>query len=105
MTEPHTDCCASCGLPKPVTAYHLSFCVPAGVYRDIIFAHTPEEALERAKNRADTENIPAENFDPVADSFCIQQIIVEHPDGLVVTCLPKVTLRKVSDFKSLSFGR
>jgi hypothetical protein len=87
MTESETDCCAACGQTKPValmtqqTGYHVSFIAPAGICRDVIIADTPQDALEKAKKRAEENVYPAKNFDPVAESFCVQQITVEHPDG------------------------
>ena len=86
MTEPDNHCCPACGCAKPVelkqqTAFHVSFLAPAGICRDVIIADTPQDALERAKKRSDDDVYEAENFDPVAESYCVQQIIIEDPDG------------------------
>jgi hypothetical protein len=86
MTEPDNHCCAACGRPKPVefkqpVAYHVSFIAPAGIFRHVIIAHSPQEALEKAQKLAKTPDLKPEDFDPVAESFCVREITVEHPDG------------------------
>jgi hypothetical protein len=86
MTEPDNHCCAACGRPvageiKQQVAYHVSFIAPAGIYRDVIIADTPQEALAQARIKADAQAFGAEEFDPVAESYCIREIIIEHPDS------------------------
>ena len=85
-TEPESQC-AACGRPKPVPlmtrqiAFHVEFHAPAGIYRDVIIADSPVDALQRARTRVETGYLPGDGFDPVAESFVIQKIIVAHPDG------------------------
>jgi hypothetical protein len=66
---------------KQQVAYHVSFIAPAGIYRDVITAETSQEALALARIKADAQAFRAEQFDPVAESYCIREIIIEHPDS------------------------
>ncbi len=66
---------------KQQVAYHASFIAPAGIYRDVIIADTPQEALAQARIKAEAQAFRAEEFDPVAESYCIREIIIEHPDS------------------------
>ena len=87
MTEPDTHRCAACGHTAPVeikqqTAFHVSFLAPAGICRDIIIADTPQGALDKALHRVEMQNnLKAEDFDPVAESYSVQQITIDDPDG------------------------
>jgi hypothetical protein len=93
MTEPDPQCCAACGRPAPIEskqhdAYHVSFIAPAGVYRDIIIAETPQEALAQARIKVQAQALPAEEFEPVADYYCVRQIIIEHTKSLTQKSMP-----------------
>jgi len=86
MTEPDNNCCVACGRTKVVefkqqTAYHVSFYAPAGICREVIIADTPQHALDQARVKVAIPSLKAEDFDPIAESYCVRQIIVEHPDG------------------------
>jgi hypothetical protein len=62
------------------TAYHVSFLAPAGVYRDLVVADTPDQALRKAMQLSESKEFkPA--FDPDDNALRIHQITVQHPDG------------------------
>ena len=83
MTEPVNLRCSACGHTAPPQefesseGYMVCFHAPAGVYRDVIVAESPEQALEQAK-KANLENA---QFDEDGNSYRIQQIIVGDQDG------------------------
>jgi hypothetical protein len=62
------------------TAYHISFLAPAGVYRDLAVADTPDQALRKAMQFSESKEFkPA--FDPDQNALSIYKIIIQHPDS------------------------
>ena len=116
MTEPDNHCCPACGCAKPVelkqqTAYHVSFIAPAGIFRDIIIAETPQAALDQARVKATIPTLKAEDFDPTAESFCVQRLssntppvrTMHRPSGSILIASPSsMPMKSSANWKTCS---
>ena len=65
----------------PSEGYMVRFHARAGIYRDVIVADTPEQALAIARARAADPGFKIEDFEDDGDANGIQQIIVDDQEG------------------------
>ena len=65
----------------PSEGYMVRFHARAGIYRDVIVADTPEQALAIARARAANPGFKTEDFEGDDDTNRIQQIIVDDQEG------------------------
>lgn len=62
------------------TFYMATFHTPAGIATELFHAPSPEEALQQAKKFLDEDKLSEDQLDPVAEGYCVREIIISSCD-------------------------
>jgi len=63
------------------TPYMATFNIPAGNATEVFYATSPEQALQMARKYADDPQVTEADFDPIAEKFCVREIVITDEDG------------------------
>lgn len=62
------------------TSYMATFYTAAGMATEIFHASSAEDALERARKFVDEDSLSEDQFEPVAEGYCVREIVISSCD-------------------------